>query len=106
MMEPCLRVRDVSKRFGELAAVDGVSFEVASGEHFGIAGPNGAGKTTLFNMITGIPFHPDAGTVEFNEVRIDRMAPYVIYRMGIARTFQTERAFDSLTVRENVWLAA
>ena len=104
-MSSCLSVSGVSKRFGSLLAVNGVSFEVEQGEVFGIAGPNGAGKTTLFNMITGIPFHPDAGEVRFEGKRIDRLPAFQIFRRGLARTFQQEASFDSLTVESSVRLA-
>jgi branched-chain amino acid transport system ATP-binding protein len=109
-MEPsvstCLSVRTVTKSFGSLAAVRDVSFDVLRGEVFGIAGPNGAGKTTLFNMITGLPFHPDGGQVWFEDQRVDRLPAYKIFRRGLARTFQQEAAFDSLTVESSVRLAS
>jgi len=105
-MSTCLSIAEVSKRFGSLQAVAGVSFDVQQGEVFGIAGPNGAGKTTLFNMITGIPFHPDEGEVRFEGERIDRLPAYQMFRRGLARTFQQEAAFDSLTVEASVRLAS
>ena len=105
-MATCLSTVSVGKRFGSLAAVDGVSFEVEEGEVFGIAGPNGAGKTTLFNMMTGVPFRPDEGEVWFEGDRIDRLPAHQIFRRGVARTFQQEAAFDSLTVESNVRLAS
>lgn len=104
-MSTCLSVTEVSKRFGSLQAVSGVSFDVEQGEVFGIAGPNGAGKTTLFNMITGIPFHPDVGEISFEGERIERLPAYKIFRRGLARTFQQEAAFDSLTVQSSIQLA-
>ena len=104
--QPLLKVEGVSKSFGALAAVDDVSFEVGAGEILGIAGPNGAGKTTLFNLISGIPFAADKGRVTFDGARIEAMAPYRIFRLGLARTFQKEAAFPNLTVAQNVRLAA
>jgi branched-chain amino acid transport system ATP-binding protein len=101
-----LSVRGVSKSFGSLRAVQEVSFDVADGEIFGIAGPNGAGKTTLFNLITAIPFHADGGTIEFEGRPITKLAPHKIFKVGIARTFQKESCFDSLSVTENLRVAA
>jgi branched-chain amino acid transport system ATP-binding protein len=101
-----LSIQDVTKRFGDLVAVDHVSFEVNEGEIFGIAGPNGAGKTTLFNLITGIPFHADSGKVFFHGNSIEKLSPHNIYRLGIARTFQKETTFDTLTVEQNVHVGA
>lgn len=101
-----LSVEEVSKRFGELVAVDQVSFKVNEGEIFGIAGPNGAGKTTLFNLITGIPYHADSGQVLFHGKSIGGLQPHNIYRVGIARTFQKETSFDTLTVEQNVHIGA
>jgi branched-chain amino acid transport system ATP-binding protein len=105
-MPTILSVQNVSKHFGELLAVNDISFDVSEGEIFGIAGPNGAGKTTLFNLITGIPFHGNSGQIEFAGRRIERLAPDEIFRAGIARTFQKETAFDTLTVQENVRIGA
>jgi branched-chain amino acid transport system ATP-binding protein len=101
-----LSISHVSKAFGNLTAVDDVSLEVGENEIFGIAGPNGAGKTTLFNLTTGIPFHADSGTIEFEGRRIERMAPHAIAHLGIARTFQHEAAFDTLTTAQNVRMGA
>lgn len=103
---PLLEVRSVRKAFGSLAAVDDVSFTVDQGEILGIAGPNGAGKTTLFNLISGIPFAADRGQIVFQGVRIERMPPHAIYRLGLARTFQREASFAKLTVEQNVQLGA
>jgi branched-chain amino acid transport system ATP-binding protein len=101
-----LSVRAVSKSFGSLRAVQEISFDVREGEIFGIAGPNGAGKTTLFNLITAIPFHADSGIIEFDGQPITKMPPHKIFKVGIARTFQKESCFDSLTVAENLRIAA
>jgi len=103
-LEPILRVESISKRFGELAAVDGVSFEISRREFVGLIGPNGSGKTTLFNLVTGV-LKPDSGRIYFDGVRIDGMPPHKIYRLGLVRSFQIPRAFRGLTVAENAMLA-
>jgi len=103
---PALTVRNVSKAFGRMTAVSDVSFEVAPGEVFGLAGPNGAGKSTLFNVLTGIPFGPDAGEIELAGRPIARLAPYRIARAGLTRTFQTEAVFGQLTVADHLRLCA
>ena len=100
-----LEIEGVSKAFGSLKAVDNVSFEVQAGEIFGIAGPNGSGKSTLFNIMTGIPFRSDRGAVTFAGERIERLAPHLIARRGIARTFQTETDFETLSVEDNMLTA-
>lgn len=105
-MPAILSVRGATKSFGRLLAVDDVSFEVESGEIYGIAGPNGAGKTTLFNLISGIPFHADSGQITFQDRLIEALPPYQIYHLGVARTFQKETAFDTLTVEQNVRVSA
>jgi branched-chain amino acid transport system ATP-binding protein len=89
-----------------LSAVKDVSFDVEKGEIFGIAGPNGAGKTTLFNVISGIPFPADSGSIVFQGASIHNKAPYKIYQHGLVRTFQRETVFGSLSVLENVTIAA
>lgn len=101
-----LEVENVAKAFGSLKAVDGVSFKVEAGEIFGIAGPNGSGKSTLFNTITGIPFGPDRGVVRFDGAEIQGLPGHRIARLGLARTFQRETAFDGLTVFENALMGA
>jgi branched-chain amino acid transport system ATP-binding protein len=101
-----LAAQGVGKTFGALRAVSDVDFEVAEGEVFGIAGPNGAGKTTLFNLISGIPFSTDTGTITFYGQRIEKLSPHRIFRAGLARTFQKESVFDALSVRQNVRVAA
>ena len=101
-MNDILAVEGVNKSFGSLRAVDQVSFAVEPGEIFGIAGPNGSGKSTLFNIMTSIPFPSDAGRIVFDGTAIQRMRPNEICRAGIARTFQKETAFDSLSAFDNV----
>jgi branched-chain amino acid transport system ATP-binding protein len=101
-----LIVKDATKSFGELRAVDRISFKVEEGEIYGIAGPNGAGKTTLFNLITSIPFHADSGKIAFRSRSIESLPPHEVYRLGVARTFQKETAFDTLTVEQNMRVGA
>jgi ABC-type branched-subunit amino acid transport system ATPase component len=103
--QPLLICDGVAKHFGSLAAVDGFSLVVNEGEIVGIGGPNGAGKTTLFDVVTGLtPI--TKGRVWFAETEITGWSADRICQLGIARTFQLNAAFDSLTVRENVELAA
>jgi len=98
------RCEKVTKRFGGLAAVKDLSFEVEKGEIFGIAGPNGAGKTTLFNVITG--FYRGSGDIVFDNVNISRLRPHQICHKGIARTFQIPQLFSTLPMFENVRVGA
>lgn len=100
-----LIVENVRKSFGALVAVDNVSFSVAPGEIFGIAGPNGSGKSTLFNIISAVPYSADGGRVVLDGEDLTRTRPNVRFRKGLARTFQTETAFECLTVYENIELA-
>jgi branched-chain amino acid transport system ATP-binding protein len=104
-MSALLSVKGVSKRFRGLLAVDAVSFDVARGQIFAVIGPNGAGKTTLFNLIAGV-YRPDAGSIEFEGVRIDGLPPEKICTSGIARTFQIVKPFPGLTALENATIGA
>ncbi len=99
-----LEINNLTKTFGELAAVSELSFDVEEGEIFGIAGPNGSGKTTLFNVITG--FYHGTGDVIFDGVNISRLRPYQICQKGIARTFQIPQLFLTLPIVENVRVGA
>jgi branched-chain amino acid transport system ATP-binding protein len=99
-----LEVREVSKAFGGVHAVAGVSFELRPGEVQAMIGPNGAGKSTLFNMLAG-QLACDRGRILFRGERIDGAPPHQIWRRGISRTFQVPAVFQSLTVRENVQTA-
>jgi len=100
-MKPLLEVRQASKTFGGLRALDGVSLKVSEGEVFGLIGPNGAGKTTLFNLISGsLPI--SAGRVLFKDQVISGFPDYRICQLGIARTYQNIRLFGKMTVLENV----
>ena len=100
-MTPQLEVRDLSKYFGGLAAVDGLSFSVAQGSIVGLIGPNGAGKTTAFNLITG-QLPPTGGDVRFNGRTITGLPPYEIARMRLVRTFQSTVLYADSSVLENV----
>jgi len=103
--EPLLVCRNVSKHFGALTAVNNLSFELMPGEVLGIGGPNGAGKTTLFEAISGL--NPaSAGEILFQGRNITNLRPEALCHAGIARTFQLNAGFDSLTVRGNVQVAA
>src|SRR5210317_833205 len=95
-----LKALNITKRFGELKAVDNLSFEVKEGQVFGIAGPNGAGKSTLYNLITG--FYSFEGKIEFDGRDISGLPPYRIAEAGIARTFQIPQTFPSLSVQKGI----
>ena len=99
--EPILAVRGLSKRYQGLRALDGVDFEVSSGEVFGIIGPNGAGKTTLFSCLAGA-VRPTAGEIRFRGERIDGLPNYAVVARGMVRTHQIVRPFRDMTVAENV----
>jgi branched-chain amino acid transport system ATP-binding protein len=99
-----LELKGISKAFGGLRAVDDVSLRLTQGTITGLIGPNGAGKTTLFNTIAGA-LAPTSGSILFEGQPIQGLAPYQIYRNGIARTFQIPRPFGALSVLENVMLA-
>jgi branched-chain amino acid transport system ATP-binding protein len=100
-----LEVRNLSKRFGGLWALKNVDLDVIDGEVLGIIGPNGAGKTTLFNCISGY-YKPDSGRVIFQSRDITGLPPFKIAQLGIARTFQQTKAFNNLTVLDNLRIAA
>ena len=99
-----LAVRNLSKSFGGVRAVAGVSFSVAAGEMLAMIGPNGAGKTTCFNLLHG-QLQPDTGSIELDGTSLLGMAPRAICRAGVGRTFQVTAAFGSMCVRENVQVA-
>jgi branched-chain amino acid transport system ATP-binding protein len=99
-----LAVQSLSKAFGGVHAVNGVSFEIARGEFLALIGPNGAGKSTCFNMING-QLKPDAGAILFEGNDIAGLAPRAIWRRGVGRTFQVAATFHSMTVVENVQMA-
>ncbi len=99
-----LEVKQLTRRFGGLVAVNQVSFSVQAGEIFGLIGPNGAGKTTLFNLLTGL-IQPTGGHIMFDGASLSQQQPYQIAAKGIARTFQNIRLFKDLSAQENVLIA-
>jgi branched-chain amino acid transport system ATP-binding protein len=100
-MSALLSLENVSRRFGGLNALDGVTLKVEAGEIIGLLGPNGAGKTTLINVVTGV--HPaTSGKVLLEGEDITRVKPYRIARKGLARTFQIVQPFPRMSVLENV----
>ncbi|XAW87607.1 ABC transporter ATP-binding protein [Vibrio sp. CDRSL-10 TSBA] len=100
-MKPILEVRNVTKRFGGLTAVNDISFLVRKGEILSIIGPNGAGKSTLFKLISSF-LKTSSGMVLFRGERISNLAPHTVARRGVVRTFQETTIFKSMTVRENI----
>ena len=100
-MAALLEVRQVTKRFGGLVAVNQVDFDLEAGHIASIIGPNGAGKTTLFNVLTGL-YRPEAGEVRFKGTPLVGLRPDQITALGICRTFQNIRLFATMTVVENV----
>jgi branched-chain amino acid transport system ATP-binding protein len=99
-----LKVKNVTKKFGELVAVNNLSFEVEKGQVYGIAGPNGAGKSTVFNLITG--FYDFDGKIEFDGREIGGLPNYKIAKAGIARTFQVPQIFPSLSVQKSIYVGS
>jgi branched-chain amino acid transport system ATP-binding protein len=100
-----LELLGVTKRFGGVAALDGVTFSCREGEILGIIGPNGAGKTTLLNCISGV-HRLDAGEIRWRGESISGRPPHRIASLGIGRTFQVVKPFASMTVRENAAVGA
>jgi len=103
-MTALLEVRDVTKRFGGLIAVNNVSFSVEDKEILSVIGPNGAGKSTLFKLIASF-LRTTSGEVLFRNERISNLAPHTVARKGVVRTFQETTIFRSMTVHENVVIA-
>jgi ABC-type branched-subunit amino acid transport system ATPase component len=95
----------VVKNFGGVCAVDNLSFKVEEGNITALIGPNGSGKSTTLNLITSV-HSLTSGAIRFQDRDISRLATHRVIRAGIARTFQNIRVFDSLTVWENLWVAA
>jgi branched-chain amino acid transport system ATP-binding protein len=102
-MTPLLRAEGVTRSFGGVRALAGVSFTIATGEIYGLIGPNGAGKTTLFNVLTGL-YRLDAGRFSFDGLPLEGLAPDKVAARGIARTFQNIRLFANLSALENVMI--
>ncbi len=100
-MRALLEVRGISRSFGGLKAVDGVSFEVNAGEILGVIGPNGAGKTTLVHLISGL-LRPSGGAVSFAGKDVTGLATSALSRRGLVRTFQSTAVYGASTVRENL----
>jgi branched-chain amino acid transport system ATP-binding protein len=100
-----LSIRDVTRRFGGIVAIDEVSLDVERGQIVGLIGPNGAGKTTLFNVITRL-YKPDSGELEFDGKSLLRTPPHRVVRRGIARTFQNVELFKTMSVLDNVLVGA
>ena len=100
-----LQVKNISKSFRGLRAVNNASFEVPAGSINALIGPNGAGKTTIFNLIAGV-YAPDGGEIVFEGKRIDGMRPDQVCAAGIGRTFQLVKPFAGLTVLDNVIVGA
>lgn len=101
MSAPRLEIDQLTVRFGGLAAVDDVSFEVAPGRVHGLIGPNGAGKTTLFNLVCGL-VAPTSGAIRLDGQRIDALPSWGRAKRGLARTFQNIRMFNDMSVLETV----
>ena len=103
-MQPVLEVTSISKRFGGVTAVDGVSFKVYEGEILGIIGPNGSGKSTLFNCVLG-QLQPSEGAIKVDGHDVTGARPCDLNRLGVSRTFQLLQVFPELSVRDNLILA-
>jgi branched-chain amino acid transport system ATP-binding protein len=99
-----LAAKGLTKSFGGVRAVRGVSFSIAAGELLAMIGPNGAGKSTCFNLLNG-QLAPDAGAIELDGRSLAGLAPRAVWRLGVGRTFQITATFGSMSVRENVQVA-
>ena len=104
-MSAGLKVRDLRKRFGATEIIKGASLEIAAGERHAVIGPNGAGKSTFFHLISGL-LAPDSGTIELDGHNITGLAPHVINRLGLSRSFQVTSLFQRMSVFENLRNAA
>ena len=99
-----LEVKNLTKKFGGLTAVNDVNFEVERGEMLGLIGPNGAGKTTLFHLISGFE-RPNNGSVFFDGIDITKKKPHQIVNLGMSRTFQLVKSFHYLSLLDNISVA-
>lgn len=102
---PLLAVRGLTRRFGGVIALEGLSFDLAPGGILGLIGPNGSGKTTFFNVLTGV-YPANAGDITFAGAPVTNAAPQEVYARGITRTFQRSRLCLPLTVLDNIALGA
>ena len=100
-----LELDGLTRRFGGIVAVDGVTMRVAAGEVRAVIGPNGAGTSTLFNLITGV-IKPTSGTVRFSDETLTGLPADEVCQRGISRTFQITALFPQMTARENARLSA
>ncbi len=105
LSEQILKTSKLTKRFGNLIAVNQVDLEIKKEEIIGLIGPNGAGKTTFFNLITGLET-PDEGQVIFKGTNITTMSPHVICKLGMSRTFQVTKSFTEMSVEEAIRVGA
>ena len=99
-----LTLKNISKRFGGVKAVDRCTFEVKENTITSLIGPNGAGKTTVFNIISGLS-KPDAGTIKLKNENITGLAAHRIARSGVSRTFQLTKVFRNLSIKDNLLIA-
>jgi branched-chain amino acid transport system ATP-binding protein len=102
---PLLETRGLTKRFGGLLAVDGLSLALQEGEVRGLIGPNGSGKTTTINLLSGL-YRADAGEIHLRGQRTDHLRPHQIAARGVARTFQIPKLWGNMTVLENALVPA
>ncbi|MBI3397749.1 MAG: ABC transporter ATP-binding protein [Deltaproteobacteria bacterium] len=100
-----LQIKNLTKTFGGLTAIDNIDLVIKHGDIISLIGPNGAGKTTLFNCVTGI-YHPSKGEIIFHGEKIHGLKPHTITSKGMARTFQNIRLFPEMTALENVMVGS
>jgi branched-chain amino acid transport system ATP-binding protein len=96
-----LKIRNLTKKFGGVTAINNISTDIEEGTIVGVIGPNGSGKTTLLNLINGV-YKPDAGEIFFKDELISNLPPHEIAEKGIGRTFQTTRVFHQMVVLQNM----
>jgi len=100
-----LSIQEVSKHFGGITAIKGVSFSIDKGEIIGLVGPNGAGKSTLLNVLSGV-YRASSGTIIFDSTDITDLSPDKVCKLGIAKTFQLVQSFPELSATQNVVVGA